>query len=106
MFVPLLECALDNCLNVVIGTKLDLIANKGRAVEAADGIRLAQELNPGKDYQAYFETSSLTGDSVNEVFDFIFKTCFADGKRISEQKASESTIRLDSHEKPRKSSCC
>jgi Ras family len=110
LFVPLLQCALDSCLNIVVGTKLDLVASKGRAVEAADGLKLARELNPGTDCQSYFETSSLTGDNVNEVFEFIFKTCLMkadkDNEKIQQQQTGGSTIKLHNPVESNKSSCC
>ena len=105
IFAPLLPATLDGCLNVVIGTKLDLAASQGRAVDSADGRTLAAELNATKGCQPYFETSSLTGENVEEVFEFIFKTCLP--QNDSEKPNSlGSSVRLDGHAEKTKSSCC
>jgi len=105
VFSPLLRSARDNCLCVVIGTKSDLVASEGRAVNSNDALTLARELNSCRDCQPYFETSSLTGDNVNEVFDFIFKTCLSEDRK-NEQLTNASTINLNDQKAQAKSSCC
>ena len=104
MFVPLLQAALDNCVVVVVGTKLDLVATGNRAVERADAVALAQELNAastGK-HEPYFETSSLTGDNVQAVFEYIFNNCLpqAGGDH------SHSTVDLTNSPPKQKSCAC
>jgi len=74
IFVPLLDSALDNCVKVVIGTKSDLLTTRGRAVSFEDGQNLAKEINQPllNIASVYFETSSLTGLNIEEVFESLF----------------------------------
>lgn len=77
VFIPLLSAANEDCCNVVVGTKKDLVASQGRsAITIEDGFTLAQEVNKTHpDRPPYFETSSLTGDNVEEMFEYLFKWC-------------------------------
>lgn len=83
-FIPLLEESVTNCLTIVAGTKLDLVASKGRQIKASEGEQLAEELyrtqlesaKGAKDSclkgldprRLYFETSAKTGGGVSELF--------------------------------------
>lgn len=81
-FVPLLESASENCLKIVVATKLDLVSNGckfPRKVSTEQGLQLAKILNPSlanNCYVPYFETSSLTGYNVDKVFQFAFEYFF------------------------------
>ena len=57
------ECPADALDNIVlVGTKLDDVANRKVAKEDAEKIAIAQGC------QSYFETSSSTGENVDEAF--------------------------------------
>ena len=43
VFIPLLEDSVDSCLTVVVGTKLDLVASRGRQVKSSEGRELAEQ---------------------------------------------------------------
>ncbi|CAD5120298.1 DgyrCDS8871 [Dimorphilus gyrociliatus] len=75
-FTQLLAAAEPNRLAVVVGTKHDLVEEKGKAVEREEAVLLAKQLNPNiSDYIPIFETSSLNGLGVTEVFETIFEKC-------------------------------
>ena len=76
-FLPLLQSAEEDCLLVVVGTKLDLLnAVKSRPIPRQDAILLATEINSGNlGSVPYFETSSITGQNVNKVFEYILNHC-------------------------------
>ena len=75
-FTPLLEAAEDNCLVIVVGTKLDLVSDSNRAVPPQDAKILARDLNKQPLSELpYFETSSLSGHNVDRVFQYIFQHC-------------------------------
>lgn len=102
VFVPLLVSAQDECYCVVVGTKKDLIPSLGRSVNEEDGIRLAEEVNKTHPSQApYFETSSLTGENIDEVFEYLFNWCtpkMAAGR-------PQDNITVDKEKKGGKGSC-
>ncbi|XP_071109379.1 ras-related protein Rab-20-like [Haliotis cracherodii] len=77
-FNPLLSAAHEDCLRVVVGTKLDQVTPTSRAVTIEEGVKLAKELNEHLDISKlprapYFETSSLNGHNVKELFECIFQ---------------------------------
>lgn len=77
VFIPLLESALEDCACIVVGTKSDLVSSGDRVISVEDGIALSMEVNkthPGEK-PPYFETSSLTGENVEEVFEYLFNWC-------------------------------
>lgn len=75
-FTSLLAAAEPNRLAIVVGTKYDLIEERGKAVEREEAILLAKQLNPNiSDFIPIFETSSLNGLRVSEVFETIFERC-------------------------------
>ncbi|KXJ21424.1 ras-related protein Rab-20 [Exaiptasia diaphana] len=78
----LLQSAEPNCLIVIVGTKKDLIASESRAVSEQAGKELAEQQNANKTRPLtsltqvpFFETSSKTGENVDNVFDFILQSC-------------------------------
>jgi len=80
IFLPLLDdSAHDNCVKIVVGTKLDLVESMSRAVSTQDGQALANEINSprltGRNIPLYFETSSRTGFNVEKAFESLFKLC-------------------------------
>lgn len=95
----LLESAEPNCLVVITGTKKDLIASSKRAVSEEAGLELAKQQNKSKDRPLeslsqipFFETSAKTGENVDNVFNFIFKTCLPlDDKEMASMYAKKHT---------------
>ncbi|XP_076349937.1 ras-related protein Rab-20-like isoform X1 [Tachypleus tridentatus] len=80
-YIPLLEVMEQVSVKVVAGTKLDLISNFPRQVAPEEGQQLAAEVNVNqtcRDIIPYFETSSKTGQNVDNVFEFIFEYFFPD----------------------------
>lgn len=72
-FKTLLRDANEDCLVVVVATKLDLLPSRAREVSQDDALILTRELNSGSLEQLpYFETSSLNGQNVVKVFEYIF----------------------------------
>ncbi|XP_064597019.1 ras-related protein Rab-20-like [Liolophura sinensis] len=79
-FTPLLEAADEKCVRVVVGTKLDLVKPGSREITLEEGEHFASEINEHipKDrlkHIPYFETSSVTGESVEKMFEFILDYC-------------------------------
>ena len=86
-FLPLLHCVEDNCLKVVVATKIDLLSEHERKVKPEEGMLFAKELN--KDHTSevpFFETSSVTGQNVVRVFDYIFRVCLDDSRMQSKRR--------------------
>ncbi|XP_022235152.1 ras-related protein Rab-20-like, partial [Limulus polyphemus] len=87
-YIPLLEVMDQVSVKVVAGTKLDLIGIPSigqvylpRQVAPEEGQQLAAEVNTNqtcRDIIPYFETSSKTGQNVDNVFEFIFEYFFPD----------------------------
>ena len=89
LFIPLLKSALDGCVKIVVGTKLDLVAKLGRSVEREDGLELAREINsPEIKVPLYFETSSLTGEGVEAAFESLFQNCLSSAMLEKQEKCS------------------
>ncbi|KAL3193224.1 hypothetical protein MRX96_017908 [Rhipicephalus microplus] len=76
-YVQLLSMVDDFALKVVVGTKIDLLGTKKRQVSVAEAEVFAKSLNPGwtAEKAPYFETSSATGENIDQVFDYIFEYC-------------------------------
>lgn len=76
-FIPLLREAEPDCLCVVVGTKADLVTSpSSKRVSMEHAYHFTKELNPQRNLEKvpYFETSSLTGQNVESVFQYIFET--------------------------------
>lgn len=114
--IPLLETAEENCFCVVVGTKLDLVNNTTRAISTDVGRSLAQAQNKYREgileKVPYFETSSKSGENVEDVFSFILNTCLpldeASEERTSQKKSSQGMIDLDKSHQTNcsKKKCC
>ncbi|XP_033726939.1 ras-related protein Rab-20-like [Pecten maximus] len=80
-FIPILDSALENCIKVVVGMKMDLLDNgRTREITVEEAKTFSREINSNIDLSKlpkdpYFETSSLNGSNVTEVFEFIFNHC-------------------------------
>lgn len=61
-------------MKVIVGARLDLVESKGRKVSKTDAQRLSRALNPDIEEVQCFETSSLTGEGITEMFEYVFKT--------------------------------
>lgn len=87
-FIPLLEESVVDCLTIIAGTKLDLVATKGRQVKSSEGFELAEQLYTTQVEMAlkknlkthlkgidpkklYFETSAKTNVGIEEMFEHI-----------------------------------
>ena len=97
--LQLLEAAEPNCLIVVVGTKIDLVTNDSREVPSSAGERLALEQNEKKGRlrssfkkKPFFETSSKSGENVEEVFDYILNTCLP----LDDEKTAKKSVRRTS----------
>ena len=132
-FLSLLESAEPDCLNVVVGTKLDLLSADNRhsqttateqksadnqttktRVPVERGIAFAREMNKNRHFETdvpYFETSSLATINVDEVFEYIFKTLLPLGPGVDVRKTRSGSL-LDlndakTKEQPQpKKKCC
>ncbi|KAJ8020778.1 Ras-related protein Rab-20 [Holothuria leucospilota] len=109
-YIPLLESAKDDCLLCVTGMKLDLEPSAKFRVPSSEAEDFSARLNfdryknQDRYRKPFFETSSLTGEGVNEVFEFIFKTLLTNGKPLAPQK---SLVDLEKTPQPReKPACC
>lgn len=76
-YVQLLSMVNDFALKVIVGTKSDLLGKAKRQVSVAEAETFARSLNPGlaMDKVPYFETSSATGENIDQVFEYIFEYC-------------------------------
>lgn len=76
-YLQLLTVVDDFALKVVVGTKSDLLGTRKRQVSQAEAEAFARSMNPRwtKDKVPYFETSSATGQNIDQVFEYIFDYC-------------------------------
>lgn len=98
--MPLLPT--ENCLKVVVGSKTDLLQSESeRQVTRQEARQFCSEINEqllaktGNTELPFFETSSKTGENVQETFEYIFQKCLSplsDEYRLK----SRNTIKLHS----------
>lgn len=100
-FLPLLDSAHECCLKVLVGTKLDLTTPGSRQVSTEAAEKLALQMNADQSIEKlqkapYFETSSKTGQNVEEVFDYILQYCLPLSPEQIKRRptVSKSTINL------------
>lgn len=110
--IPLLESAEENCLCVVVGTKLDLVNNSTRQISTDIGRALATAQNKDTNHSLnrvpYFETSSKTGENVEDVFSLILNTCLPLDNERTAKTSSTGVVNLDNSHQPShtKKKCC
>ena len=112
--IPLLQTADENCLRIVVGTKMDLVNDTNRQVSKEMGKALAKNQNKGRidetNVVPYFETSSKTGENVEAVFSFILNTCLpleSDCSEKTARKHSGDCVNLHGPKNsPEKQKCC
>ena len=111
-FLQLTQTAEENCLYVVVGTKLDLLKEVKREVTLQEGLLLTQEVNARlklKDIP-YFETSSISGHNVSRVFEYILNYILPLDGSVPSKKSPPGVVELDGSKKgkgeEKKSGCC
>ncbi|KAM7292844.1 putative RAB-20 [Ixodes scapularis] len=84
-YVELLHMVDDFALKVVVGTKTDLLKDCKRQVSSAEAEMFARNLNhtAAKDKAPYFETSSVTGNNIETVFEYIVERCYPGSPLLS-----------------------
>ena len=99
IFIPLLQDSVDNCLTVVVGTKVDLLETDGRQVRTSEGVELAVQQHEFQLQRAlkhdpntylkdldgsklYYETSSKTGANVDELFADVQRMLLANFEKV------------------------
>ncbi|EEC08169.1 putative RAB-20 [Ixodes scapularis] len=84
-YVELLHMVDDFALKVVVGTKTDLLKDYKRQVSSAEAEMFARNLNhtAAKDKAPYFETSSVTGNNIETVFEYIVERCYPGSPLLS-----------------------
>lgn len=113
-YLPLLEAAKENCLLCVVAMKKDLLTGTNYAVTPEEAERFAVEMNANRYSRnahlpkPYFETSSLTGQNVHNVFEFIFQTLFGvEGANSRNAAARKGVVNVDGNRGGQsKGGCC
>ncbi|XP_041361590.1 ras-related protein Rab-20-like [Gigantopelta aegis] len=112
-FTPLLESANKDCLVVIVGTKLDLVTPESREILVEEGKKLSMELNEHIDTSTlsrppYFETSSLNGHNVKDVFEFVFQHCLplSDSQRKNQHVSNTVDLYESTKTNSSKKKCC
>ena len=104
--MPLLGDTLDGRRCAVVGMKSDLVTSdsKSKSTFREEGTKLAEELNDGLNKMSmYFETSSLTGDCVEKVFESLFESCLP---TMTKKNDLESSVALNKANESRQSCSC
>ena len=113
--MPLLDAAETSCLCVVVATKCDLLSDTVSRVPREQALQFTRSLNSGRDLPEipYFETSSLTGQNVERVFEVIFNTVLSHIKQkpsTEKTQSSKGSVDLNSNTTaqgtPVQSKCC
>ncbi|XP_015906347.1 ras-related protein Rab-20 [Parasteatoda tepidariorum] len=112
-YIPILNNVSSAKLKVVVGTKRDLLKSRERRVTVEEGINLAKSSNPHLDFTnmrvPYFETSSKTGTSVDDMFEYVFEHFFSDkGSHPRPQNTKIDSIAISDKIEKRQSTfvCC
>ncbi|XP_005103568.1 ras-related protein Rab-20 [Aplysia californica] len=115
-FGSILEAANEDCLKIVVGTKVDLLEPEHREITIEEGRKLSRDLNEHIDirklpHDPYFETSSLANENVQEVFEYIFQYCLplsADQKKRhrNQQKSVVDLLENSEEGDKGKKKCC
>lgn len=101
-FVPLVDSATeDNCFKVVVGTKMDMLEPGKRKITVDEARQYSREINQNLNFSKlnhdpYFETSSLEGINIDDVFEYIFQYCLplSDVEKIKMRNRNLGTINL------------
>ena len=111
--LKLLEASEPNCLVVVVGTKMDLVTEETRQIPQSLGESLALEQNQKKgrhgtsfSVKPFFETSAKTGENVEEVFDFILRTCLPLDDETTARNSLRGNVGVDLEHKGHRKKCC
>lgn len=112
-YIPILNNVSSAKLKVVVATKRDLLKTQVRMVSEKEGIDLAKESNPHLDFSRgnvpYFETSSKTGENVDEMFEYVFQYFYPNnGSRSKFGGKENDSIVLDATDRTQSTSftCC
>ena len=106
-YTTLLETAAENCAIILAGTKSDLLDENNRQVTTELATNKVKELSDRWKSPTHksgrtpcFETSALTGDSIKEIFEFVFETlCPATVEDPEAKKTLDLTAPASSHRK-------
>lgn len=101
-FVPLVDSATeDHCFKVVVGTKMDMLEPGKRKITVDEARQYSREINQNLNFSKlnhdpYFETSSLEGINIDDVFEYIFQYCLplSDVEKIKMRNRNLGTINL------------
>ena len=95
---------------------MDLLSKTPRKVSQQDGLLLAKKINSSRPQELpYFETSSLSGQNVNRLFEYIFDTLLPlkEGEQRYHRRTNPGVVNLEDNAKPgeaegqpAKSKCC
>ncbi|XP_002156817.3 ras-related protein Rab-20 [Hydra vulgaris] len=115
----LLDTVSENCIIVLVGTKMDLLDNKinkdltKRAVLPEEALAKSlefmerfQSLKHPKGNLPVFETSSKENIQIKELFEFVFETLEPETCLLSEPYTPKGVITLNSPKVVTKKKCC
>lgn len=116
-FLPMLNSAKDSCVYVVVGTKLDLSNSEDdppvKRVDADEARQFAIEINSHlpdgtftDDCVPFFETSSKSGDGVDNLFTFIFDLLLARVEKEPDIETVNPGVVEVEKTSPKNGTCC